>query len=648
MENENQVEKKKHTKRNLGIIGSVIVIALACVGIFIFDKDKDFVVATYDVIKDESTIYLNGKTITTVEGKAVVKSNMDRSVFYLQVDDDLYYVEDKELKKVDDGLQLLEIANHSTQALVKDVNGSIYIADKADLELVTDEAVSYVTISGDGKTFAYNVDSDAYWGTNSEDITKIENAFITFLSEDADIMYALEYDEDAVKKFLEFYGNNANVDSLLSDSVILAGRFFTYDKSGNKTLVSDLIYDFYGLNYDGTEIMFSSSEGTTILKDGNKKSILITDKVNSSDIYCKENDEDEKGLFKNIDDYAKCIVVHKEICYLVSGRYGLVEMSDDYNIVGISADFKRMIFYKYDDVDGKSLYMSDIRENAKSEKIADEVCEAVMTADGKEIYYVAKDNKEWKLYYYSTKSKEIDSVEGKSKLYLVGEDVYCINEDVYYLNKMKMTKIESIDDDMEFISDRMSKSTYLLYDDKLFLLDGHKVKNEKGKIIEKLTEEKSELSNNKKIEYIERVFEAKLPENVEIKDFEYSSSWGKEVDKYSKETFFAKLSIDESEYENILNQYEGVQYDMLEYSGYEDCSSWNKTCSIKSSEPQIKKWYHINTWYKEGDRYYTDSDGPILYRGEISEGYHVFITEVKDGVFNVCFYGCLGSSYLHY
>ncbi len=601
--------RKSKKRSNIFVLVTLIVVLVAALTVFLFktinNSGRDFVYAVYNSESKSSLIYLDGKLIDTVEGLAEVYENMDGSGCYVQSTYESYYINDDKLVAVKDGLQVCKLANHANVALAKDSNSQLYLLIDNEPRKITDECVSDVAISGNGKIYAYNMGKDAYFGEKPGKETKVENVSIEYISEDGRLIYGF------------VYGTN---------------KLVLVDEKGDVDEVMDEVERILGLNSRGTELMFVADNKTYILEDG-ENCVEIINKVLYEDyIYCKENDEVSSDRYRNVDSYKRSVFLMADSVYLISGNYkSLNIVSGCYSILDFSGDLSKMLYLK----NYKGLYtlcMIDVKVGATEIEIEKEADNGVISLDGKEIYYFYYDmearqtclryvegNKEPETIFWVPVGNNVS----KEHLEKVGDSIYAHMDDIYYMKSKHVVLVESLAEDIEFVVDESKKEEYVVFDYKLYKLDKTKLTDADNNIVDKL--EKKKLTTEEKIQNVESIFKVDLPENIEIK---YESSGG--------DNLVARVEIDEATYQNIVEQYEGIQLDMMKYTGIEGNELGCMPISYTYYISEIKHWYQIDSKYDE-EKPLSEADMDIYLIMEIKEATNVFICSKTDGEYVVVF-----------
>ena len=176
-------QEPKVSKKNIKMIAGIAVAVIAVIIVVklvagLFGGSKDTLVRVYDSDAGKSTLYLNNKKIDTIKGNADIYTNIDKSAFYVVANQDAYYVKGKKLKKILSDCSSVKVAAHDKAAILQE-GDTVYRYTGSKLEELADgDYVSYVAISGDGKSYAYTIRDDdddyiSYVGTKAGKDNKV-------------------------------------------------------------------------------------------------------------------------------------------------------------------------------------------------------------------------------------------------------------------------------------------------------------------------------------------------------------------------------------------------------------------------------------------------------------------------------------------
>ncbi len=356
------------------IVGILVVISVMFVKKKYFDK-MDSVISIYDEDKNKSSIYVNSKYVGEVEGEITIENNMNNSSYYLCSDEAVYFMNNEKIEEVGKGIELVAIANNSSEALL--VNGEyseLYMYKASKLEVIAEESINMASISGDGKTYAYTTSEAAYVGSEPGKEVKVSDVVISHISDKGDYIYGVRY-------------TNAEDESTKFDLLLI-------DDAGKTNVISENVTSINGLNATGTEIMYSTAEGTFVCIEG-KESKKITDGQVYS-IYYYDNEKSAYGDFWSIDTLKNvvCEVINdtgdsneRAIC-LISKEYVAEEIvTNCYEFLSINDKMSKVYYMDKEN----TLYCVNTKKGATAEKLAENVDFARVSPNGKHVYFVRED-----------------------------------------------------------------------------------------------------------------------------------------------------------------------------------------------------------------------------------------------------------------
>lgn len=474
---ENKGKKKVNKKKVLigvGILGAIIAAVVIFFVIRNDDTKKLEIVTYYDKDENITRVHVNDRLVGEMEGDCyLAMRNMNDTGIYFSNDNSTIYVLDKkQIKEVSKAMNIVTVANHANVALMTNDEGHLYRYDGKKVQVVIDEAVECAAISGNGKTYAYTVDGDSYFGNKIGKETKVEDCFITYLSDNGKLIYGLSGDESLQES--DFMGDLYRMRELyLQDNTNL----IRIDDSGKKEEIAESVLTIHGLNEDGTELVYGTNDGTYILVDGkdNKKisddelvyiSYYNSDYILYGNYNTVESMKDTLLLFKNDSGSSKC-------CYL-SDKYENVNVLDECAfILGVDKDLTKIIYITED----YKLIYANVEEDAETEVLCDDSSNAVMTFDGEDIYYVSLDGK-MELHHVDKDLKDsvVMELSSLSGFEVVDDGCYIKAGSIYYLNGDKATEVSSEGDiEMDYYSKKAYmtiKYEYVDKDTELYSLDG--------------------------------------------------------------------------------------------------------------------------------------------------------------------------------
>lgn len=455
---EKQTFFKKHGKAVIGIVATVVVVLLlAKIITGIFSQSKDSLLKVYDSEKDESSLYLNGKHVDTLEGTVTIYRNMEEGTFYLlSSDGDAYYLNGRKLKEVMNDCEEILVANQDKNALLLNEDGELYRYNGSKLEEICDENVVYAAISGDGKYYSYTTINDedsyeSYIGNKAGKETKVEDCLVVACSENGKYFYGRDEDQNLI----------------------------VVNRKGEKDTIAKDVDTLVGLNEDGTELMYVKDGGTYVVKNGDKKEKVSDDTVLR--IYAEGNGQQSSGGFYPVKSFKKTIVFMQDsedetysVCKL-SGSYEAEEIVEDISYLCGLKDNLSGFYY----MDGSDLYYTSAKEDAEGKKLAEDVTGCFASYDGKDVYYMTEDEE---LCYIkgSGKAKVLDENAEYSTYtgYNIDGVLYIEDQDGdwYYVkgkNAQKL-KVEAIRVDSQ------NNKVYGYKDEELYEINGKKLKPIKG------------------------------------------------------------------------------------------------------------------------------------------------------------------------
>ncbi len=622
----NKQKNKKKNKKKIWIVSVAIMVVLLFAFVYVFMREntlsnRDFVYSAYNFDTNSSAVYLNGRQIDTLKGEAKVYDNMNGSGCYIQLNKESYCIEDDKLKILENDLQIYKLANHANVALAKDGNSHLYLVSERNVQKITDEPVDYAVISGDGKEYAYNVGKCAYFGNVPGKETKVENVLITYMSEDGELIYGFEYESDVIEQFVSSYEKQ----EFDEESYYFWNKYklVMVNKKGEVKAIKDEVAGLLGLNAEGTELMFIADDKTFILENGKNCNEVIDAALRECEIYCRETAEESAYGYRNIVSYKDCVIEQAEKVYLIKGRYKAVEVVSDCNsVLGFSEDLSKLLYLAY--YKGtNTLCVTDVRVGARPRVIQEEVDSGVISLDGEDIYYIYYDTEEMQTCIrYVDGNKEPETIfwvpvgdYSHKSLEIVGDEIYANLGSTYYVHKKELILAEGLINDYKYVVDKSKKEEYVVFDGALYKLNKVEIIDASNNVIEKL--EKKKLNNEEIIKRIEEIFKVDLPDTVNIMKYEASG----------KDTVVARVELNESECQSIVEQYEGKQFDMIQFLGDEAQNVVYMPFSNWYDIQVIKYWYQINSKYKDSEV----DDNPMDFIFDVRSGTNIFICELENG-----------------
>lgn len=444
-------------KKKVVVIGiCVAVIAAVIIGFvaakMLISTDRDSVFCIYDDEQDITAVYRNEKLIGTISGQFVAfERNMNDTGVYLTDDEStLYFVSGSKITKIGEELSLVTIANFSKEALVLDKNEALYFCNGKKLERITDEPVSYATISGDGKTYAYYMGGDSYFGTKPGKETKVEDMVIGYVSKDADLMYGFTLTEEVnLWKEMYYYFSYISEENF---------ELYAISKDGEQTAISEEVSSIDGLNRDGTEIVFSKADGTYISVNGDE-SIKLSDNIIQSINY-NDSEYVSYGHFNDVESVrdAVCVFADEEYnfmaCY-ISDKYKATKIVDDCaTVLDIDTDSTCFVYLNVE----AGMCYAEIEKESKPIEIAENVMDGKMSPDGKHIYYTCIGDM-MEIHYVDSDFKDVkvDEFENYWAINVVGEVCYLETNATYLVNK---DEIKEIKEDGSLFYDYIGQTIY--------------------------------------------------------------------------------------------------------------------------------------------------------------------------------------------
>lgn len=288
-------EKTKGIKKQKLLLAIVLIVTVILfvirVAVEAFEQ-KVSVTDSYNEETNETIIYVDGEKVGKISGQVAIYGNATGKVHYItSTEDELFLLKGKNLILVEGMVEFVCFAKSSHEALLADAEGVIYLYDGAHLEKVTDKEITSGAISPDGRYFAYNADGDAYFGKTPGEEVKVEDAVISYISRNGKYVYAKEFIGEIVM------GSYMGGRPYLTDHWI-ENRFnlLLVDKDGNKTVLAEKVGTIIGLNEDGSEIMYTTGEGTFVMVKG-KTEKKVTDGMVTAIIYDEDSDMVTGGYY---------------------------------------------------------------------------------------------------------------------------------------------------------------------------------------------------------------------------------------------------------------------------------------------------------------------------------------------------------------
>lgn len=444
-------QEPKVSKKNIKMIAGIAVAVIAVIIVVklvagLFGGSKDTLVRVYDSDAGKSTLYLNNKKIDTIKGNADIYTNIDKSAFYVVANQDAYYVKGKKLEKILSDCSSVKVAAHGKAAILQE-GDTVYRYTGSKLEELADgDYVSYVAISGDGKSYAYTISDDddyiSYVGTKAGKDNKVKDVEIFAISNDGKYFYGIDTDRNLI----------------------------LVDKKGNDEVLEKDVDDYIGLNSDGTELMFVKDGKTYVSVKGKEKQ-----KVSGSEVYSVliKGEKTYGNDYYPVKSFKKAIVVMSGEVAVLSNKYEAETIVDLDRFYGITDDLSA-VYYS----DGGDLYYAKAKKNAKGKKLAEDVEQFAMSNDGKNIYYINEDDE---LCYIkgNGKAKVIDDDPDVSLgyAYVSGSNLYAVDDDTWYCIKGKKSQKLKVDG-LTYSSS--SDVVYAYKDDEAYIVKGSSLKPLKG------------------------------------------------------------------------------------------------------------------------------------------------------------------------
>lgn len=445
-------QEPKVSKKNIKMIAGIAVAVIAVIIVVklvagLFGGSKDTLVRVYDSDAGKSTLYLNNKKIETIKGNADIYTNIDKSAFYVVANQDAYYVKGKKLEKILSDCSSVKVAAHGKAAILQE-GDTVYRYTGSKLEELADgDYVSYVAISGDGKSYAYTICDDdddyiSYVGTKAGKDNKVKDVEIFAISNDGKYFYGIDTDRNLI----------------------------LVDKKGNDEVLEKDVDDYIGLNSDGTELMFVKDGKTYVSVKGKEKQ-----KVSGSEVYSVliKGENTYGNDYYPVKSFKKAIVVMSGEVAVLSNKYEAETIVDLDRFYGITDDLSA-VYYS----DGGDLYYAKAKKNAKGKKLAEDVKQFAMSNDGKNIYYINEDDE---LCYIkgNGKAKVIDDDPdvSLSYAYVSGSNLYAADDDTWYCIKGKKSQKLKVDG-LTYSSS--SDAVYAYKDEEAYIVKGSSLKPLKG------------------------------------------------------------------------------------------------------------------------------------------------------------------------
>ena len=434
--------KKGLNKKWIEIIALVAVVAIvACVLIVrgLSKKEQGSVFCIYDEEQNITAVYINEKLVDTIEGQfSSFERNMNDTGLYLTDDEStLYYVSNSKINKIGEKLTLITIANFSKEALVLDEDGNLCLCNGKGIEVITDKDVSFATISGNGKTYAFSSEGDSYFGKKPGKEKKVSDVVIAYISNDAKCMYALSMDDSTEENLWEkMYYYYCYYSQTTFD-------LYHVDKKGNKELVKEDLATIDGLNADGTEIMFSTDTETYVCVNGGSAT-KVSDNVVQSINY--ENSENiSYGHFNAIDSFKDSICIFYDddmnsfACRITNGYKAENIVENCATVMDVDSKLSKFIYLN----DEAEMYYAKVEKDADAKCISESVIDGKMSLDGEHIYYVTI-GESMELHYVDKDMQDemVKEFDDYWAITVVNDECYLETDETYYVSGVDCSKIE--------------------------------------------------------------------------------------------------------------------------------------------------------------------------------------------------------------
>ncbi len=455
----------KSKKVRVAII--IAIMAALAVLLALYIKGKYFdnaasVICIYDEENEQSAVYINSKLVGKVEGEAKLHNNMNNSAYFITTDAAVYLMESEQITELAKDMTLKTFANNSNEAILEDVDGVIYLCKDYELMVLSDEKVNVVAISGDGSVYSYSTDESAYYGSKPGTEKCIEGVVISHISQDAKYIYTTKHTSENEFRL----------------SVVL--------ENGDSKLIEEKATSIIGLNASGTELMYTSAEGSFISVDGSEGK-MITEKL-VYDIYYYDNKNSWCGDFWSVESLsgAICEVMETDgtttptlICKLSKDYVAEVIANDCYEFIGINSSMS-FIFYK----DGEdNLKRVETKGENKVELLAEDVELARISPDGKDVYFTRTGDENITILYHienGLKEKQVAYVYEFFDVIVYDDYCYIEAKNIHYVKDDKVEKLEELDNLECFFIDYLSQKAYGYDKTNVYEIDGKNKKTLKG------------------------------------------------------------------------------------------------------------------------------------------------------------------------
>ncbi len=617
-----------------------------------------FYTAVFNKYTCISKVYMNGEEIAQINGRAVVHTNMNQDVFYLETDEYVYYIDGNILVKIEEKLDFLAIANHSKEVLAAGMEGGIYLINKSEYKRISEDITDYAVISGDGKTWAYNVGSDAYIIDDGKALVKVSDTFITYMSDNGGLIYGISYGEEQVCEFKKYYSEQVialnESDSYMKQNVEY--ELVLIKRDGTKKIVDSEIMGFNGLSFDGNELMYYKDMSTYIVVGGMDCKKLIGKRAYPYDVAGKKNDDVARYGFRNIDSYIGGYIATDGKLYLINNDYEAEILVDDcWEVMDVTDDLSKVLYINAN----YQLYALQTGESMNISMICESAGMAVISSDGKDAYciYVAEDGcyLQYAKNFCNPRSVfNIPDIGSNTTLTRLGNDIYVGKNKVWYVEEGYVKRVKSLAyrngaKDYRFVTDAPGENGYIIYDYELYTLDEYNVMDSKGEVVESLPDTR-QVTNDDKLGQIEYEFKIDLPENAELKYYKFIDKDSHYGNKYMNGDYLlAEVILVKSDYDRILEYYETNYCNMKKYSDENweyILPAWSDRCIVVEGEEQIEHWYSLDSKYDEGEKMPIDDiifssfyipGMSLLEYEKYFENRNVLITEIINGEFHMFF-----------
>ncbi len=461
----------KKSKLILVLAVCILVVAVVVSTIIIINSGKkdsiSSVVTVYDEKANITAIYKDEEIIGTVDGMAITQRNLSDSAYYITDENStLYYIKGGKIKQIGENLSLITIANNDQTALVQNEAGVLYRYNGSKLEAITEKIIEYAAISGDGKSFAYSYAGDSYVGKKPGKETKVEDVMVTYISDDGKYYYGItaNIDED-MDLYTNFYLDEAfyGLESF---------ELYLINKNGEKKIINDEVQSIQGLNSDGTEIMYTTEDGSFITVSG-KDTYKLTDK--NIGYMGNGNERYGYGHYKVIESFVDSLWVLRDdegytaCCYISEEYEAQVIAEDCERILDIDKDYSKVLYVSMD----AELRLAEIQKNSKPRTIAEAVVEGKLSQDGEHIYYVNIDeNMEFHYVDKSFKDSKIMKLGTYGGIYIAGDGCYVVGDEPMYAVGSDIVPLGDEKYGCQLLFDDVNEKAYKLVETKIYVLDG--------------------------------------------------------------------------------------------------------------------------------------------------------------------------------